>query len=81
MIIQSSAVTMNSQRNYSSISAMSGLIGSRFLGSLSHSAASSANKTQKKDSEDGQKQQNLTNSDEDLMARFSQSRSIRAAFL
>ncbi len=81
MIIQSSAVTMNSQRNYSSISAMSGLIGSRFLGSLSHSAASSTNKTQKKDSENDQKQQHLTNSDEDLMARFSQSRSIRAAGL
>ncbi len=81
MIIQSSAVKMNSQRNYRSISAMSGALGTRFLGSLSRSAASSARSTQKKNKDSGQKQENLTNSDDDLMARFSQSRSIRAAGL
>ncbi len=81
MIIQSSAVKMNSQRNYRSMLSMGGAVSTRFIGNLAHSAASVTRNTVKKDSDNGQKQQNLSNPQDELMAHFSQSRSIRAASL
>lgn len=81
MIIQSSAVKMSSQRNYRSMLSMGGALSSKFIGSLSHSASSVTRNTVKRDSDNGQNKQNMPNSQSDLMAHFSQSRSIRAASL
>lgn len=79
MIIQSSAVKMNSRRSFCSMSINGG--SARFLGQLSRTASVSVQKKVSKDPGNGRRQQNLTDSEDDLMARFSQSRSIRAARL
>ncbi len=74
MIITSSAVHMHSQRKYHSISNQGG--STRFLGQLSHTATSAQNKVSK-DPDKEQNGQHLADSEDDLMARFSQSRGIR----
>lgn len=80
MIISSSAVKMNSQRNYRSMLSVGGGIGTQFIGQLSQSAVSRRNTLNQK-SGNGKKQNNMASSGDDLMARFSQSRSIRATGL
>lgn len=79
MIIQSSAVKMHAQRNFRSISNQGGR--TRFLGQLSRTASASVHDKIDKDPDQKQKQPNLSSSQSDLMARFSQSRSIRASGL
>lgn len=80
MIIESSAVKMNSQRSYRYMSAMSSFGSAKFLGRLAKTVTT-AQDTLENDWDDGQKQPDLTNPQEDLMARFSQSRSVRASRL
>ncbi|MDE7313309.1 MAG: hypothetical protein K2N87_17085 [Eubacterium sp.] len=74
MIISSSAVKMNSQRTYHEMSIWGG--SARFVGQLSHTASVSLKNKVNKDP-DREKQSNLSSSKDDLMARYSQGRSIR----
>lgn len=79
MIISSSAVHMHAQRKYRSQSTLGG--NTRFLGQLSQTASSSVRNRISKDSDKEQSRQDLTDSQDELMARFSNSRSIRSAGL
>ena len=79
MIIQSSAVKMNAQRNFRSISNQGGR--TRFVGQLSQTASASIQNRISKDPDQRQRQSNLSDSGNELMARFSQSRSIRGSRL
>lgn len=74
MIISSSAVKMQSQRSFRSSTFAGG--STRFIGQLSRTASSSMNQKVDKDPDNKQDQQNLTDSQDDLMARFSQSRGV-----
>lgn len=79
MIISSSAVKMNAQRNFRSMSMWRANVG--FVGQLSNTASSSEKNKVSRDPDKNPKQQNLPDSQADLMARFSQSRSIRGSGL
>lgn len=79
MIISSSAVKMNAQRNFRSMSMWRANVG--FVGQLSNTASSSEKNKVNRDPDKNPKQQNLPDSQADLMARFSQSRSIRGSGL
>lgn len=79
MIISSSAVNMHAQRKYQSVSSRAG--STRFLGQLSHTASSSIQNRVNRDPEKEQGEKHLTDSQDELMARFSHSRSIRSASL
>lgn len=79
MIIQSSAVKMNAQRNFRSISNQGGR--TRFVGQLSQTASASVRSRISKDPDKRQQQPSLSDSGNELMARFSQSRSIRGSRL
>lgn len=87
MIIDSSSVKMNSQRSF--ISSRRSFNGMSALGTLSstrsgmflQTAITTAENAVNKDGSNGQNKQDPKNSDGDLMARFNQSRSIRASGL
>lgn len=86
MIIESSAIRMSSERKFASAkrsdTSMSILGTGRInSGTFLRTAVSTAQTAVRRDSGDGQKKQDFTDSTDDLMARFSQSRSIRAASL
>lgn len=76
MIITSSAVNMHAQRKFQSISNLGG--STRFLGQLSHTASSAVKNKVDKDPDKEQGKQAQADADDDLMARFSHSRSIRS---
>ena len=76
MIISSSEVKMNSQRSYYA-GAFWGS-GTRFVGQLSQTASAAKKQQVNKDPEQGKKQPGLSDSTDDLMARYSQGRSIRS---
>lgn len=79
MIIASSAVKMNAQRNFRSMSMWSANVG--FVRQLSNTASSTVKNKVNRDPDKNSKQQSLPDSQADLMARFSQSRSIRGSGL
>ncbi len=79
MIISSSAVHMHAQRKYRSQSTLGG--STKFLGQLSETASSSVRNKISKDPDKEHGQQTLTDSQDELMARFSSSRSIRSSGL
>ncbi len=84
MIIESSAMNMRSNRNFASVRRFSSSIGRTGIlrsGSFVHTAVSAAQTAVRKDSLDREDRQELTDSNENLMARFSQSRSIKASRL
>lgn len=84
MIIESSAVKMNAQRTFHSSSALGGSGRLRFIssGKFVSTAVSVAQKhSLNRDLAEEQKQTGYSDSTDDLMARFSQSRSIRATHL
>lgn len=87
MIINSSAINMNSARGFArarrSTSALStwGNAGSTNTGHFIQTAVSTARRAVNKDPDGKQNKQNPSDSMDGLMARFSQSRSIRAASL
>lgn len=82
MIIKSSAVKMQSCRSYRSVSTMEGFGKSKFIGRLSQTVLTAAQQnTLREDSGNGNPQKKLLDSEDGLMARFSQSRSIRASRL
>ena len=76
MIISSSEVKINSQRSYYA-GAFWGS-GTRFVGQLSQTASAAKKQQVNKDPEQGKKQSGLSDSKDDLMARYSQGRSIRS---
>lgn len=83
IIIASSAVKMQSERSFVSEARIghSGLKGRIRSGRFVQTVMSSAQNTISKDPEDGSRGQAFAGSEDDLMARFSHSRSIRAARL
>ena len=87
MIIDSSSVNMNSQRKFVSskssfngFSAM-GTLSSTHMGMFVQTAITTAENAVNKDGHNSQNKQEKNNSKEDLMARFNESRSIRASGL
>lgn len=86
MIIASSAVRMDSERSFASTRRYGSLSGRTGMGILRSgrfvkTVISAEQNTIDKDAENGQENRGTTGSKNDLMARFSQSRSVRASSL
>lgn len=80
MIIESSAVRMNARRSFQSMTSMSVFGSAAFSGGSTkfvQTAVATAQNKWGREPDLGQKQEDPADSKEDLMARFSQSRSIR----